>query len=155
MEAYMMWVWLGAMLFFGAVEALTAGLVSIWFVAGALAALLVQMLGTPVFFQVAVFVVVSAVTLVLTRPLVKKFQNGTIVPTNADRLTGQLVKVTEQIDNENSAGAVYADGKTWTARSTDGRVCPAGTQVRVAGLEGVKLLVEDPDSAEIDRAEEA
>ena len=30
------------------------------------------------------------------------------------------------LDNENSTGAVYVDGKTWTARSADGGVIPAG-----------------------------
>ena len=50
--------------------------------------------------------------------------------------------MTEVIDNDDSTGAVYVDGKTWTARSTDGEVIPVGEQVRIAGMEGVKLLVE-------------
>ena len=64
------------------------------------------------------------------------------MPTNADRLLGQTAKVTETIDNENAAGAVYADGKTWSARSADGTVIPAGEMVRIHKLQGVKLLVE-------------
>ena len=35
------------------------------------------------------------------------------------------------------------DGKTWTARSADGAVIPAGTRVRIEGMEGVKLLVRE------------
>ena len=134
----MIWIWLGAIVLFGVVEAATAGLVSIWFVAGALAALIAALLGANIWVQLVVFVVVSAA---LTRPLVKKIAAGRAVPTNADRVLGREAKVTETIDNENSTGAVYVDGKTWTARSVDGDVIPVGEQVEVSSMEGVKLLV--------------
>ena len=137
----MVWLWLGAMVLFGVVEIFTAGLVSIWFVAGALAALVGAVLGAEILVQVILFVAVSAAALALTRPLVRRYTRADIVPTNADRVLGTMAKVTETIDNENSTGAVYADGKTWTARSADGSVIPAGEQVEVASLEGVKLFV--------------
>lgn len=137
----MIWIWLGAIVLFGVVEAATAGLVSIWFVAGALAALIAALLGANIWVQMVVFVVVSAAALALTRPLVKKIAAGRAVPTNADRVLGREAKVTETIDNENSTGAVYVDGKTWTARSVDGDVIPVGEQVEVSSMEGVKLLV--------------
>ena len=138
---YMSWVWLGATVLFGVVEAATAGLVSIWFAAGSLAALLVTMLGANTTVQIVVFLLVTAATLVLTRPLVKKYQNGKTTPTNADRVLGRSAKVTETIENDAFTGAVYADGKTWTARSTDGSVIPAGEQVMIERMEGVKLFV--------------
>ncbi|WP_308857809.1 NfeD family protein [uncultured Oscillibacter sp.] len=138
----MIWIWLGAMVLFGVVETLTAGLVSIWFVAGAAAALLADLAHASVTVQLVLFAVVSAVALAVTRPLVRKFTAGRTVPTNADRLLGQTVKVTETIDNENAAGAVYADGKTWSARSADGAVIPAGEMVCIRQMQGVKLLVE-------------
>lgn len=137
----MTWVWLGAIVAFGILEALTAGLISIWFVAGGLAAMIAAIAGLGATAQVVLFILVSAAALVLTRPLVKKYTQGRAIPTNADRVLGQSVKVTEPIDNENSTGAVYADGKTWTARSADGSVIPAGVLVRVENMEGVKLLV--------------
>ena len=136
----MIWIWLGAIVLFGVVEAATAGLVSIWFVAGALAALIAVLLGAGIWVQLVAFVVVSAAA--LTRPLVKKITAGRSVPTNADRVLGREAKVTETIDNENSTGAVYVDGKTWTARSVDGIVIPVGEQVEVSSMEGVKLLVQ-------------
>lgn len=138
----MIWIWLGAIVLFGIVEALTAGLVSIWFVAGSAAALLVALAHGSLTVQLVVFAVVSAVALAATRPLVRKFTAGRTVPTNADRLLGQEAKVTETIDNENASGAVYADGKTWSARSADGSVIPAGEIVRIRKMQGVKLLVE-------------
>lgn len=135
------WLWLIVLVIFGVVEAATAGLVCIWFAVGALAALLSALLGAGVLVQVVVFAVVSAVALAVTRPLVRRMTAGKAVATNADRVLGAAAKVTETIDNENSRGAVYVDGKTWTARSAEGDVIPAGEQVEVTSIEGVKLLV--------------
>ena len=103
---YMLWLWLGAMVVFGIVEALTAGLVSIWFVAGSAAALIGAFLGAGIGAQVALFVAVSALALAVTRPLLRKVTDAKAVPTNADRVLGDSGKVTETIDNENSTGAV-------------------------------------------------
>ena len=138
---YMIWVWLGAAVVFGIVEALTAGLVSIWFVAGSAAALIAAFLGAGLGLQVALFLVVSAAALAATRPLVRRYAEGKAVPTNLDRVLGDSGKVTETIDNENSTGAVYVDGKTWTARSADGAVIPEGDMVEILRMEGVKLFV--------------
>ena len=138
---YMIWVWLGAAVVFGIVEALTAGLVSIWFVAGSAAALIAAFLGAGLGLQVALFLVVSAAALAATRPLVRRYAEGKAVPTNLDRVLGDSGKVTETIDNENSTGAVYVDGKTWTARSADGAVIPEGAMVEILRMEGVKLFV--------------
>ena len=142
------WLWLIALVLFGIVEAATAGLVCIWFAVGALAALLAALLGAGVVVQVVVFAVVSAAALAVTRPLVRRMTAGKAVATNADRVLGAAAKVTETIDNENSRGAVYVDGKTWTARSADGTVIPAGEQVEVASLEGVKLFVKRSEKTE-------
>ena len=134
-------VWTAAIILFGIVEAVTAGLVCIWFVAGALVALVAAFVDAPLPIQIVLFLVVSAAALALTRPLLGKITNATATPTNADRVLGEFAKVTETIDNENSSGAVYVDGKTWSARSADGTVIPAGERVSIESMEGVKLLV--------------
>ena len=141
-------IWIGAIVVFGVVEALTAGLVSIWFVLGAVAALIAAMAGLGILGQLVLFLAVSAAALAATRPLVKKLSAGRAVPTNADRVLGGCGKVTETVDNENAAGAVYVDGKTWTARSADGAVIPAGSLVEVERMEGVKLFVRQVPSRE-------
>ena len=146
---YMMWLWLGAIVLFGVVEAVTAGLVSIWFVAGSAAALIGALLGAGIGVQAALFIAVSAAALAVTRPLVRRYTAGKAVPTNADRVLGQTGKVTETIDNESAAGAVYVDGKTWTARSADGTVIPAGSRVVVESMEGVKLFVKLSEKTEV------
>ena len=149
MDNIMTLVWTGAVILFGIAEGVTAGLVSIWFVFGSLAALAAAFLNAPLGVQVALFVVVSAVTLALTRPMVKRLMRRRSEPTNLDRVMGQTGRVTEAIDNAAPSGAVYVGGKTWTARSESGEVIPAGTQVTVVRIEGVKLLVKNYEKAEV------
>ena len=84
---------------------------------------------------------VSIVCLAATRPLVKKLLRKDVTATNADRVLHHTAKVTETIDNENTTGAVYIDGKTWTARSEDGDVIARGSMVTIVRMEGVKLFV--------------
>ena len=153
-ESEMTILWIGAIIVFGVVEALTAGLVSIWFVPGAVAGLIAAMAGAGVLVQLVLFLAVSAAALAATRPLVKKLSAGKTVPTNADRVLEEQGKVTETIDNGNARGAVYVDGKTWTARSADDAVIPAGARVRIEGIDGVKLLVREIADNDVKREEE-
>ena len=134
--------WLIAMVVFLVVEGIVPGLVSIWFAAGALLALLAALLGLPVWLQALLFVLTSLVLLALTRPLAKKYVNSRVTPTNADRIVGTDCVVTEEIDNLRGTGAVLADGKTWTARmdTRDGRA-PKGAVVKALRIEGVRLIV--------------
>lgn len=134
-------VWGAAALVFIAVEAATVGLASIWFAIGSVCALIAALLGAPVWLQALWFALISAMTLLLTRPLARKFINGRSEPTNADRVIGTDCRVTERIDNLAGSGAVSADGKIWTARSFDGSVIEPGTVVRVSEIQGVKLIV--------------
>ena len=135
-------VWIAAIVIFGVVEAATAGLTSIWFVLGSVAALIVAICNGPIWLQISLFFVVSIVTLAATRPLVTKLMKKDIKPTNADRVLGGLARVTERIDNDVPTGAVYIDGKTWSARSSSGESIEPDAMVRVVRMEGVKLYVE-------------
>ena len=138
---YMIWIWLAAVALFLVVEAATAGLVSLWFAVGATGALLSAIGGLDLTGQLVTFAVVSAVALAVTRPLVHRYLRGRkVTPTNLDRAIGRTGQVTEDVDG--SSGAVYVDGKTWSARSIDGGPIPAGTTVDILKIEGVKLFVE-------------
>ena len=92
-------VWIGLIVIFLVVEGLTAGLVTIWFAVGALAALIAAMFHAPLWLQLVWFFVISIAAFAVTRPLVKKYINGRTQPTNADMLIGQECLVTEDIDN--------------------------------------------------------
>ena len=134
--------WLIAFIALVAGEAATVGLVCIWFAAGAVGGFLVAVLGGQFWFQLIVFAAVSALTLALVRPAAARFIRPRRSPTNADRVVDQTASVTETIDNEAGTGQVNVLGQVWTARSALGVVIPAGTQVKVQRIEGVKVFVE-------------
>lgn len=138
----LLYIWIGAIVLFGIVEAATAGLTSIWFVLGGVAGLITAVCGGELWLQITLFLVVSVAALIATRPLVKRLSSGKSVATNADRVLGGTARVTETIDNTVPCGAVYIDGKTWSARSESGAVIPEGVLVTVRRMEGVKLFVE-------------
>ena len=137
----MVWFWLLVTAGSAFLEAATMALVSIWFAAGALAATFAAYAGASLTVQLMLFVGVSIAACVAVRPLTRRFIRPHIVPTNADRLLGAEARVTEDIDNSRPSGAVYLDGKTWTARSCDGAVIASGELVAVERMEGVKLIV--------------
>ena len=134
--------WLAAVIVLGVVEALTVGLVTVWFALGALAALISSLFGGPLWLQILLFIVVTAVTLVTTRPLVKKyFGKNSHKATNADMVIGKQAHVTEDIDNLMATGAVRCMGKEWSARSENGEAIAIGETVTAVRIEGVKLIV--------------
>ena len=136
-------IWLIAMVILLVVEAMVPGLISIWFAIGTLAALISALFHAPVWLQLVWFFAISILTLVLTRPFVKKYVNSRVTPTNADVVIGKDAVVTERIDNLHAQGAVMLDGKVWTARTEKEQVTvEAGETVRVLRIEGVKLIVE-------------
>lgn len=136
-------LWLIAMIVLLIIEAVVPGLISIWFALGALAALVAALFHAPFWLQVVWFLVVSILTLLLTRPFVKKYVNNRVTPTNADMVIGKEAVVTEAIDNLQEKGAVRLDGKIWTARMADESAgAEVGETVRILRIEGVKLIAE-------------
>ena len=137
-------VWFVLMLGFLIVEgACPFHLVSIWFAAGALVSGIVALLHGALWLQIALFFLVSIGCMIAARPLVVKYINQATTATNADRVLGAAARVTEAIDNTVPVGAVYVDGKTWSARSVSGEPIAQGTMVRVKRMEGVRLFVEE------------
>ncbi len=141
MEYAMLIFWIVLLVVLIVVEAVTAQLVTIWFAAGAAAALIAERCGLEQWLQWIIFIGVSVVALIATRPLVKKATKSTIEPTNADRCIGQIAVVTEDISNIDGKGQVQVGGTVWTARSSDGTTFSKGERVTVEKIEGVKLIV--------------
>ncbi|MDE7246222.1 MAG: NfeD family protein [Oscillospiraceae bacterium] len=143
----MVWIWLGVTALSLFVEAVTLSLVSVWCAVGALISVFVAYAGAAFSTQLLVFVSVSLLTFAAVRPLTRRFVDPHIIPTNADRLLGLRAKVTEEINNETPSGAVYIDGKIWTARSAEGEIIPKGELVEITCMEGVKLMVVRAEAA--------
>ena len=137
-------IWLVLMLVLFGAEILTVNLTTIWFALGALAAMISSLCGAQVWVQLVWFLVVSVLTLCITKPLVKKYVNNKTHATNADMVIGQTCIVVEPVDNLKSTGAVTVGGKTWTARSEYGDVFAPGERVTAVRMEGVKLIVATP-----------
>ena len=135
-------LWLGLLTAFVVVEAACPiHLVSIWFAAGSLAALVVYWLHGPLWLQVLVFLVVSGGLLAALWPFTKKFLNPHVTATNIDSVIGSIGIVTSAIDNIEAHGQVKLNGMEWTARSTTGEPIAEHTRVRVDKIEGVKVFV--------------
>ena len=134
-------VWLVALLVFLFVEAQSVTMVSLWFAAGALAALIAALCGAELWLQIVLFFVVSIALLAALRPLARKFFTPKITKTNVDSIIGAQGLVTAPIDNIVAQGQVKLNGMEWTARSTSGEIIPIGTQVVVDKVEGVKVFV--------------
>ncbi len=134
-------LWLGATVVLFIAEAITVNLVTVWFALGALAAFIAAICGAQLWLQLVLFLAVTVITLIFTRPIAKKHFNGKHEATNADMVIGKIAVVTEDIDNLAAKGAVTCMGKVWTARSLNGEKFSAGDEVTVEKIQGVKLIV--------------
>lgn len=143
----MFWIWIAACVLLVVLEACTAMLVCIWFVGGAVAALIACLCGGPMWLQLVLFVAVSVGLLVLLRPFLKKQRNEYKVKTNVDAVIGQRAVVVETIDNLHGQGRIMVGSTDWTARSLDDTVIESGNQVVVRKIEGVRAFVELAEAA--------
>lgn len=134
-------IWLALMIVFLMVEAQTVTMVSLWFGAGALAALIAQLCGAELWLQIVLFFAVSIALLASLRPLAKKYFTPKLTKTNVDSIIGMQGLVTASIDNVAAQGQVKLGAMEWTARSTSGAPIAAGTLVKVDKIEGVKAFV--------------
>jgi membrane protein implicated in regulation of membrane protease activity len=133
--------WLVTIVLLAVIEIVTFQLVAIWLAVGGLLALAADTLGLPMWLQFVIFIVVSGVLLILTRPICRKFLSVKKVNTNADRHIGKIAVVSEDIDNLAQTGRAILSGVPWMARSVDNAQIKAGESVRVERIEGVKLIV--------------
>ncbi|MCM1577992.1 MAG: NfeD family protein [Ruminococcus sp.] len=124
------------------VEASTFSLVSIWFAVGALAAGIAALLGAPVGVQTLIFLAVSVILLVVTRPLLKKFMPGGYIPTNGELDIGKAAVVIERINAAAGTGRVRFDGVDWGARREDGSVIEEGNTVVIKAKGAAYVTVE-------------
>ena len=135
-------LWIGIMIAFIVIEMCTTSLVCIWFAVGALAATISKIFDVPFGAQVVVFVIASALALIVTKPLVKKIKAKGKTATNADMVIDKNGIVTEEITNDKFAGKVKVAGQEWSAITADGSEIPKNAKILVKEISGVKLVVE-------------
>lgn len=138
--------WLAIFVILLIIEIVTMGLTTIWFAGGALAAMAAGLIGFGTGIQILVFLVVSILLLVLTRPIAVKYFNQERQKTNAESLIGQQALVLEDIDTLQSAGLVEVRGQEWSAKTDEpnGRIAKNKVVV-IEGIQGVKLIVREKE----------
>ena len=122
------------------IEALTVDLVSIWFALGALVALITETFHVDVTIQIILFTIISIGSVIITRPLAKKYLHGNIIKTNYDRAIGKHCLVTETIAPDNK-GEVKVMGTLWLAASLNNELIEAGEYAEVVSIEGAHVVV--------------
>ena len=110
--------------------------------------MIIALLGLPLWLQILVFVAVSGIVLLVTKPLTEKMINQKTVKTNADRVIGSIGIVKKEINNISGAGLVEVSGQVWSARSANGQLITEGQTVVVNKIEGVKLIVDPVENSE-------
>lgn len=137
-----MWqIWLIASGIFFICEIITVGFLVFWLGVGALIAMLVSFFTSNIIIQMSVLVVSSGLLIFATRPLVNKISKKDVVPTNVYSLIGKKAVVTEDIDWVTGKGQIKFEGEIWSAKSKEQINIPAGSEVEIVSIEGVKAFV--------------
>ena len=136
-------VWSTLLGIFLIIESITLGLTTIWFAGGALIAFLVAILGGAVWLQVVIFLAVSMLLLIFTRPIAMKYMNKNVQKTNVNSLEGEMAVVIQTIDNLKGTGQVVIHGMEWATKTKEDKIIEKGTTVSVIAIEGVKLVVQE------------
>ena len=137
-----MWqIWLIASGIFFICEIITVGFLVFWLGVGALIAMLVSFFTSNIIVQMSVFVISSGLLIFATRPLVNKISKKDAIPTNVYSLIGKKAVVTEDIDWVTGKGQIKFEGEVWSAKSKEQINIPAGSEVEIVSIEGVKAFV--------------
>lgn len=138
----MQFVWLGIAVILFIIEAATMGLTTIWFALGALISMVLAFLNLPLAWQILLFLIVSSILLLFTRPVaINKLKIGK-TKTNAESLVGQPAWVVQEITPEQKGQAKVA-GQTWTAAAADGGSIAVDEKVIIERIEGVTLYLKE------------
>ena len=127
-------MWLIVLAVFLVIEAITVGLTTIWFAGGALVAAIASGAGVGILVQWILFLVISLVLLIFTRPIAMRYLNTNRTRTNAESLIGKEAVVTQTIENLKNQGQVIVGGIEWTARTDDNEKMIENRQIIYSAL---------------------
>ncbi|MBN1482363.1 NfeD family protein [candidate division KSB1 bacterium] len=136
---WLIWMILAAMFIVG--EIFTAGFFIMWFGIGAAVAGILALLGADPGWQLAAFVLVSLVLVLVSRKFANKITKEQPPGIGASRFVGKQGVVLEEIDNAKGTGRIRMDREEWRAESEDGHILPAGERVVTVKIEGTHLIV--------------
>lgn len=139
-QRYLPWFWLGVMILCSVVEALTMTLTTVWFAAAALVMIFVAMLPVPLPAQLLLFVLLSVLLLIFTRPFALKFLNIKKTATNSDSLIGTRCRLSTAVTPDEK-GTVRLKGVEWSVATADGSLLEAGRDCVIKEIQGNTLIV--------------
>lgn len=122
------------------IEVITVDLVSVWFAAGGIIALILCLLGINQSIQIAAFIIIAIITAVVVRPIAKKYMRGNIERTNFDRVIGKHGLITKTITAD-TKGEVKVMSTLWLASSIDNTTINEGDYCEILAVEGAHLVV--------------
>lgn len=137
-------IWLFLVIVFIIVEISTLAYVSFWFIFGAVAAMFISLVIASTTIQIAVFLMVSLISLILLRPFALKFAKPK-AKSNIDALIDKEGIVTEEINNAENKGRIKVIGQDWAALSENNNIIEAGKKVVILNVTGIKLIVREVD----------
>ena len=141
-DSYITIAWLVLLIILLIIEIITVGLTSIWAAGGALAALILNILGLSLVWQIVAFFVVTFVLLIFTRPFAVKFITTQREKTNYEGIIGKTIRIAERVDNIRQTGMAVVNGQEWTVRAQeDQEILEPETLAKVVNISGVKLIV--------------
>jgi len=133
-------IWLILFIVLIVIEMCTVGLVCIWFALGALVSFIISYFSNNLLIEIPIFVIVSFVALIFTRPILQKYFKKNIIKTNVNKLIGETGIVIEDVTKTNM-GKIKVDGQIWSALNSEKGRIEKDTEVEVLSVEGVKLIV--------------
>jgi membrane protein implicated in regulation of membrane protease activity len=137
------WIWLAAAVLFAVGELATPGTFFLFFFAlGAAVATLLAFAGVSLTVEWIAFLAVSIGALAALRPLTRRFDAaGDDRGVGAQRLVGQTGTVLREIPGAGELGLVRVDREEWRAESLDGSPIAPGVAVKVADIQGTRVIV--------------
>jgi len=122
-------------------EIMTVQFISIWLALSALVTMFLAVLEIAFWQQLLIFVIISALLLLATRPLARKLNRASKISTNYELDVGKTATVIEEIDTKKTTGRVRLNGVDWSALTSDNCIIPEGSTVQVEKVDGAKLVV--------------
>lgn len=137
--------WFIFVVIFLLIEVITVNLVTLWFAIGSIFSLVTAIYVSNFNIQIAVFLSVSVILLVLLRPIYTKYIKTKNIKTNAQSLIGEVGKVISEVIDKDTVGLVKIKSQIWSAISDTDETIYIKEKIKVLRIEGVKLIVKKID----------
>jgi len=138
-NATAIWFWMAIILII--IEMETFGLISVWFVFGAIVAGIASIFISSVIIQAIIFIAVSIVLMIMLRSYaVNNFRNKTVKKNNIDELADLPNELLTDVSG-NSYGEIKLQGKIWRCLSETNSTYEAGTSVTVLRVDGNTIII--------------